>query len=445
MVANPPPDPTAAQGHTSIAWPVDVLLSEADGSEAGYLMPRISGAYPILDLYNPGARCAVCPLFSYKYLFRTAQNLAAVMHALHARDYVIGDVNESNILVTDTALITIVDTDSFQVPDVGGRTVFHCPVGKPEFTPPELQGTMLRAEERTPLHDCFGLGVLIFQLLMEGAHPFAGIYNGEDDPPPIEARITEGHYPYGQNETPYRPTPFSLPIEIMPAVLRRMFQRCFEDGHKDPRMRPHATEWVQALKEAELDLDVCGVNDQHLYGSHLNICPWCQRTEILGGADPFPSKLRIISGRHMDPLPRTTQTALPSATAPSIEAAVAAMPPPVQDGSPIDQQGEHPITLRSGLLMLKSGLQRLTSRCRDIVERFRGESTARPSSRRITYVGRAASSGSSTSDRQASRSRLYVILVVLALAIAAVTVSLKHLEKSKNITAGPHTGPNIGQ
>src|SRR5436305_1951244 len=98
------------------------------------------------------------------------------MDALHSRDYVVGDVNESNILVADTALITVVDTDSFQVRDPDGKTVFHCPVAKPEFTPPELQGRQLHDVDRVPAHDRFGLAVLIFQLLMEGTHPFAGIY-----------------------------------------------------------------------------------------------------------------------------------------------------------------------------------------------------------------------------------------------------------------------------
>ena len=38
----------------------------------------------------------------------------------HVRGYVVGDVNESNILVTPTALVTLgMDTDSFQVPDLG--------------------------------------------------------------------------------------------------------------------------------------------------------------------------------------------------------------------------------------------------------------------------------------------------------------------------------------
>src|SRR4029078_1299570 len=106
------------RGPSAIAWPVDRLPStEGEKPVVGYLMPRAEGAHPIIDFYNPVSRREICPLFSYQHLYRPAPNLAAGMYGLHWRNYVIGDVNESNILVTDTALITVVDTDSFQVCD----------------------------------------------------------------------------------------------------------------------------------------------------------------------------------------------------------------------------------------------------------------------------------------------------------------------------------------
>jgi DNA-binding helix-hairpin-helix protein with protein kinase domain len=108
MLANPPENPTASLGHISIAWPED-LLRAADGKNSilGFLMPRIQGMRPIIDFYNPRTRRQHCPLFNYQYLLRTARNLAAAFAALHASGYCIGDVNESNILVSDTALVTL--------------------------------------------------------------------------------------------------------------------------------------------------------------------------------------------------------------------------------------------------------------------------------------------------------------------------------------------------
>ena len=116
----------------------------------------------------------VLPQFDRRYLLRTARNLAAALSALHSSGYVAGDLNESNVLVTPTALVTLIDTDSFQVREdrewKSGASL--CPVGKPEYTPPELQGKPLSEVMRLPDHDAFGLAVLIFQLLMEGSHPF---------------------------------------------------------------------------------------------------------------------------------------------------------------------------------------------------------------------------------------------------------------------------------
>ncbi|MEZ4618073.1 MAG: hypothetical protein R2867_21530 [Caldilineaceae bacterium] len=71
------------------------------------------------------------------------------------------------------ALVTLVDTDSFQIVDEQ-EAYHHCPVGVPEYTPPELQALPLATTVREPHHDAFGLSVLIFQLLMEGYHPFTG-------------------------------------------------------------------------------------------------------------------------------------------------------------------------------------------------------------------------------------------------------------------------------
>ena len=61
-------------------------------------MRRVDKVRRILEFYNPRSRLQTCPLFHYGYLLRTARNLAAAVRAVHERGYVIGDVNESNIL-----------------------------------------------------------------------------------------------------------------------------------------------------------------------------------------------------------------------------------------------------------------------------------------------------------------------------------------------------------
>ncbi|MDA0709342.1 MAG: protein kinase [bacterium] len=298
MIANPPGDPMAGQGHISIAWPVDLLETmDPNPKVVGFLMPRVAGMSSVLNFYNPQLRHQKCPLFTYRYLHRTARNLAAVVCALHNRNYVIGDLNESNILVSDASLVTIVDTDSFQVIDPGTGDIHRCPVGKPEYTPPELQGVTFSKSDRITQSDLFGLGVLIFQLLMEGFHPFTGIYKGIGDPPAIEDRIASGHFPYCHRWfRPYDPSPLSPDLNILHGEVKNLFMRCFEEGHKNPQRRPNAQEWIEALSKSEASLIACSKNTQHLYGGHLGSCPWCERTSALMGRDPFPSWQAVRAG-----------------------------------------------------------------------------------------------------------------------------------------------------
>jgi len=320
MLANPPSDSTRGQGHTSIAWCIDLITPASGGQPVGFLMMKATGMSPIFNFYNPKSRREQAPLFNYLYLHRAARNLASAVLTVHDCGYVIGDVNESNILLTDTALVTLVDTDSFQVGD--GQTLYRCPVGKPEFTPPELQGKPYKDVDRTSEHDLFGLAVIIFNLLMEGNHPFAGEFTGQGEVPPIEARIQAGHFLYGVKIVPYRPKPLAPAFAVLHPSLRQLFQRCFEMGHINPSARPTAKDWQNALDEAERALIACSQNEQHRYGNYLTACPWCKRTQLLEGRDPFPSVEAVRLGNNLQskqPLPQvvTSQKSLPSPSAQS--------------------------------------------------------------------------------------------------------------------------------
>ncbi|GCE93225.1 hypothetical protein NIES46_12740 [Arthrospira platensis NIES-46] len=303
MYNAPPANLAVMPGMTLIAWPIDLLRTLDNRPHiVGYLMPRVTAAAPIHTFYTPKTRREQKPLFNYLYLHRTARNLAAAFNDIHSGGYVVGDVNESNILVSDTAIVTLVDTDSFQVCDPYTKLTFRCPVGKAEFTPPELQHQTFRDIDRTPEHDRFGLAVLIFQLLMEGTHPFSGVYQGSGDPPAIEARIKAGHFVYGKKPVPYQPMPLAPTFKTLHPSLQELFIRCFEDGYRYPEKRPTAIDWTQALKQAEFDLTTCAKNRQHRYNNHLKSCPWCDRTRQLGGRDPFPSREAVRSGEHLEPL-----------------------------------------------------------------------------------------------------------------------------------------------
>ena len=278
MIANPPQDDTRrlSPPHISIAWPLELLYEQKQ--YAGYLMPLISRSPDVFEFYNPQLRTQKHPNFNWRYLHRTAKNIATALNALHACDYVMGDVNQKNILVTTSALVTLVDTDSFQVRDSTGQ-VYRCPVGVPEYTPTELQGKRLDSVDRKPYHDSFGLAVIVFQLLMEGFHPFTGA--PKDLTRSLHGEIylhciKQGIFPYQPNNE-FNPPPNAPNFNTLHPEIQNLFLRCFVNGHKNSSQRPTAREWVYSLDKAENALVQCKQSSLHWYSNHLGKCHWCER------------------------------------------------------------------------------------------------------------------------------------------------------------------------
>ncbi len=131
---------------------------------------------------------------SWAFLIYVAANVARAVAAIHEHGPVIGDVNPKNILVTRKATVYLLDVNSFQV-SADGKT-YRCEGGFPEYTPPELQGVAFRDVDRAQEHDCFGLAIVIFQLLFMGRHPFSGAYLGAGEMP-LERAIREFRFAYG--------------------------------------------------------------------------------------------------------------------------------------------------------------------------------------------------------------------------------------------------------
>ena len=344
MVDNPPTMPERG-GHVSIAWPLDTLhsaLPTRPDNTMGFLMHRISSMQPVSQCYNPAARKRNFPHFTYRHLCAVAINIAIAVNAVHGRNYVIGDINESNILIDDHGLVTLIDTDSFQVIDQSDGTIHRSPVGKPEYTPPELQGHSFDTVDRNEYHDRFGLGVIIFQLLMEGRHPYAGKYTGRGEPPAIEDNISRGHFLYSESRpVPLVDGPGYLPWHTIDGAVAELFRLCFDRGHDNQIVRPTAFQWEDAIGQAVASFVTCTRNSNHLYFGHNTTCPWCDRRNMLRGRDPFPE----ISGP--EPLPMRTATA--------------GSPPPPSGRAPPASQPRSPPSSQARRAQPQAAVQRLTT------------------------------------------------------------------------------------
>ena len=309
MVANPP-HTRDRSGHYYVAFPAERLYNGSDKSVAGFLMPRVGGEFrKISNFFNPKMRSKVAGGLTYEYLLTIGSNLAIAVKALHERGYIIGDINSENIMANGRTLVTLIDADSFQVTAASGKT-YYCTVGRPEYTAPELSGKKFDVTARRQDHDCFGLAVVIFQLLMHGTHPFDAQYTGRGEPPSREDRMRDGHFPY--TDRAYQPQRHLQTIwDGLHPSLRDLFQKSFRHQASSRNItRPSALEWMNALDLAKKRLKECRRNPQHKYFDNSRGCIWCQLDVY--GINAFPA----LPANARQPA-RTTPSRQPARTTPS--------------------------------------------------------------------------------------------------------------------------------
>jgi DNA-binding helix-hairpin-helix protein with protein kinase domain len=180
-------------------------------------------------------------------------NCAIAFDVIHRKNYVIGDVNQSNLFVSPQALVYLIDCDSFQFQANGH--LFLSEVGVPQYTPPELQQANFRQVVRTANHDRFGLAVLIFHLLCMGRHPFAGCFLGKGDIL-LEQAIKEFRFAYARwaARAQMAPPPFALTLDVLSPELGNLFDRVFrpgsEAGNARGRPRPSGNPPWRAFKSS---------------------------------------------------------------------------------------------------------------------------------------------------------------------------------------------------
>ncbi len=256
------------------AWPTATLHDTPGGPLVGFLMPRFDACRPIHMLYSPAHRRSAFPQADWSFLIHVAMNCCSAWDAVHDRGIVIGDVNQSNVLVNRQALVCLIDCDSFQVQ--AGDRVLLCEVGVSQYVPPELQGRSFREVVRTVNHDRFGLAVLIFHLLFMGRHPFAGRFKGAGEMT-LERAIEESRFAYSRNAADYQmePPPFALPLSSVSPQLGELFERAFDPGADQPSARPSAAEWHAALSAFLQELRTCPNQPGHRVPVQLVDCPWC--------------------------------------------------------------------------------------------------------------------------------------------------------------------------
>lgn len=326
MVAAPPAgirEPRS--GHAMAAWPAEVVYD--DGKFVGFVMPIIDVRHTVElhEIANPSSRAvasgdsAWMRGFSWQYLVRTAVNLSLATATLHqTRRVVVGDFNERNVRVWSDARVSLLDCDSMQIRSPGGE-YFLCRVGVMDATAPELPPRVWKSTIRLPSSDNFALAVHIHQLLLEGEHPFRGMWHGAGDKPSAAHLAREGVWTHAGDKR-LSPRPIAIGIDILPDSLIEHFTRAFVLGASDPSKRPTATEWRSSLEALQDSLKTCRSDRSHVYRAGLRRCPWCRKAE-----PARPRQWRIARRPHQPPASPPS----PSPGTPQRGNAAASSTPPV--------------------------------------------------------------------------------------------------------------------
>ena len=241
MCDNPP------QNAQVLSWP---NLVETDGGGLRFRMPKAPRGTGTAYRFISANERRQLPNHQQEYSYRSKVgiNIAEAFRWLHAIHVRMGDVNPSNILVSDNAAVMLIDCDSFQIPGPPGHQPYPCVVGSPEYTAPEIED--FRRQFRSQDSDNFALAVLLYQLLSNGSHPYQGIDTSPDEVVSnIRERIKGHRFAHQPREGRWRPTPGQLRSwRAMAEPVRKAFIQAFSPGASDIG-RPTADAWVSILEQ----------------------------------------------------------------------------------------------------------------------------------------------------------------------------------------------------
>jgi len=225
-----------------VCWPISVVRSTFGSRDIiGFLMKRAGRNAMSLETLkneiNSGARFWNR---SRSDLIEIAMNVVQTFRELHKEKkngsprFLMGDINERNILVDENKKVYFIDVDSYQIDNM------LCPVGTPEYTSPRLyqKNCQYRSVPRTISDERFAMAYLIFYILFLGDTPYNISKNS------IRNCILKGYYQYKDRE---RSTSQHNHIFLN---LSEQIQNMFEESFSNPRAEYYDEDaWYLALDD----------------------------------------------------------------------------------------------------------------------------------------------------------------------------------------------------
>ena len=154
LISNPLKDPL-------IAYPLDRVTFK-NNQFVGYIMNKVTGKN-ISTFFFLKLSARDYESWNKADLVKLCLSVLSSIKSIHTHNLLLGDINGGSFLVKSPEEAYLVDVDSVQVEK------YPCPVGRPEFTPPELLGNKTYREFfRTFQNEYYTVAILLFRIMMLG-------------------------------------------------------------------------------------------------------------------------------------------------------------------------------------------------------------------------------------------------------------------------------------
>ena len=261
MTLTSPPNVSSEQSF-SLAWPLSIVKSTDEKEFLGYQFPLpptetsqniIEAADHIPSENNNQIASRTTFLGSFFQSFRDkgdddeinkyeiALNLAKLVTAVHQQNHAFAELRPEKFLVDRTHVYATECTD-LHVQGPEGTYEGKHPL--PDYTPPNDSTDELSEYQKV---DVFGLAILIFQIVMEGFHPFEACGSATTDGTYNEM-ISNNEFPYRDPQAGKLEPPEEAPAyDELPETLQDYFNQIFIEGKLNPDIRPSAADWAEVI------------------------------------------------------------------------------------------------------------------------------------------------------------------------------------------------------
>jgi serine/threonine protein kinase len=273
-------------------------------------------------------------LRNLRFILKILQSLADVIDALHARHVCLVDLKPANVLVNKIdSTVRIIDCDSFCILDNSDNIIFPAKEVTLGYFAPDSLKAGKQISELKYSQDNYAYGVIAFQILNNGLHPYQGVWRRELPDYNLETLSTQGIFPYARVSSP-EVSPLSMSVhDTFPDPLRTLFDRTFVPGL--PRVTVRNWRNVLQAIDSSVLVEDCTKSGHAKFKDYP--CAVCRHEDRVG-----PTKPQKKTPKYSSAPPKVKQSQTPGSP----------VPPPIQSPSVgINKAGRFAIWAVVGLFL----------------------------------------------------------------------------------------------